>query len=401
MSIQEQLDRLAAFSSTDPAQEGVTRLPFSKEQVEAARWLGGCMEQLGLEVQIDAYGTVAGFLQGQKEQILLLGSHYDSVPRGGRYDGCAGVMAALDVVRRLREAGERPWYSIMVLALNDEEGVRLSEGFLSSHAVCGYLSYEDEKRICDRTTGQPLAELLDASPFQRQAIRLPPKARAYVEFHVEQGPVLDEKGLAVGIVDHIVGVYHCFYQLQGVQNHAGTTPMSCRVDPVTVFGRVAGKLPAIAQRYVGSVATIGFLDVHPNVPNVIADSVRFSVDLRAADPEVLAKLCAEAEQLVRSEAAQEGVTVTQTPSTNAAPVTMNKELVAVLERCTERLGLHVFHMDSGAGHDAQVFATRLPTAMLFARSRAGLSHCKEEHTDESDLNYASDILYQFVKEPFE
>lgn len=400
MGLTEQLDRLAAFSSTDPDREGVTRLPFTPEQEEAARWLKGQMERLDMTAQIDACGTVAGYLPGRSGQILMLGSHYDSVPLGGRYDGCAGVLAALEVVRRLRQAGELPFCSLMVLALNDEEGVRLSEGFLSSHSVCGDLSQADLERICDRTSGQPLAQLLAGSPFDKGAVRIPPQARAYVELHVEQGPVLEQMGFPTAIVDHIVGVYHCFYQLQGVQNHAGTTPMNSRTDPLPTFGRIAAQLPELAMEFPGSVATIGFVEVHPNVPNVIPGQVRFSVDLRSAHAGVLDQLRGQTDRLVRTLAAQAGLELTQTASTDAAPVAMAPELTARLEHCARRLGLPILHMDSGAGHDAQIFAQKLPAAMLFVRSRGGLSHCKEEYTAPEDLERACDILYEFVKEPF-
>lgn len=394
------LDLLARFSSTDPDREGVTRLPFTPEQENAARWLSTRMEELGMDTRVDAYGTVSGFFPGQSEEVLILGSHYDSVPRGGRYDGCAGVAAALEVVSRLRRQARVPYYSLMVLALNDEEGVRLSEGFLSSHSVCGDLSPADLERIYDRTTGQPLAQLLAASPFDRAPILLPEKARAYLEFHVEQGPVLEQQNIPTAIVDHIVGVYHCFYQLRGVQNHAGTTPMASRSDPLPAFGRIAALLPELALQHPGSVATIGFVDVCPNVPNVISDHIRFSVDLRSADPEVLDQLRAQTDRLVHSQADQAGLALSQTASTDAAPVIMDPVLAARLEQCTLQLGLPVFHMDSGAGHDAQIFARKLPTAMLFARSRMGLSHCREEFTQEADLEHACEILYEFVKEPF-
>lgn len=395
-----QLDQLASFSSTDPNMEGVTRLPFSKEQENAARWLSEQMEQLGISAQIDSYGTVAGVFPGQKDEILILGSHYDSVPNGGRYDGCAGVIAALEVIRRLKEAEKVPQYTLMVLALNDEEGVRFTEGFLSSRSVCGTLTDEDKVRIRDRESGQSLGELLEASPFQRELIQLPEKTRAYLEFHVEQGPVLDKESQATAVVDRIVGVYHHFYCLYGEQNHAGTTPMTSRLDPVPVFGQIAAQLPCIAEMYPGSVATIGWVDVQPNVPNVIPGSLEFSVDLRSAEPAVLEQLCHQADKLIRAQADRAGLRLAHKESTSVAPVIMDSNMRALLEQCTTRLNHPVFHIDSGAGHDAQIFAQKLPTAMLFARSRAGASHCREEFTAEEDLNLACDILYEFVKEDF-
>lgn len=395
-----QLDRLAEFSCTDPDTQGVTRLPFTPEQEGAAHWLAEQMDRLGMSPRIDPCGTVAGVFPGKKEEVLIIGSHYDSVPNGGRYDGCAGIIAALEAVRRLKERGERPQYTLMVLALNDEEGVRLTEGFLSSRSVCGELTAADLERIRDRETGRSLGALLDASPFRGEAVCLPSNARAYLEFHVEQGPVLDEKGLSAAVVDRIVGVYHHFYCLHGGQNHAGTTPMTSRADPVPVFGQIAARLPDIARACPGSVATIGWMEVRPNVPNVIPGSLEFSVDLRSADPEALEQLRLQTDRLIRTQAARAGLSLTHRESTSAPPVVMDRDMRRLLERCAVRLGQFPFHMDSGAGHDAQIFAQKLPAAMLFARSRAGASHCPEEFTSEEDLELACSVLYEFIKEDF-
>ena len=400
MSITGLLDELSAFSATDPRREGVTRLPFTPSQIQAARWLEGRMAELGLETQTDACGTVAGYLPGHRPEVLILGSHYDSVPLGGRYDGVFGVIAALETVRRLRQAGERPCYSLLVLALNDEEGVRLNESFLSSHMVCGDWTAADRERVRDRETGQTLGELLDASPLPHQFITLPQNARAYLECHVEQGPVLDRLGLSTAIVDHIVGVYHGFYRLWGVQNHAGTTPMDCRADPVPVFGEIAARLPALAKDFPGSVATIGHVEIRPGAPNVIPRYVEFSVDLRSASPQVLSQLQAQTWQLIQSKADGAGLSLTRQFTFDAPSVTMDPAMTGLLERCTGKLGLPVFHMDSGAGHDAQIFAQKLPTAMLFVRSQGGISHSVDEFTREEDLERACDILFEFVKEPF-
>lgn len=400
MTITEQLDRLAKFSSTEANREGVTRLPFTPAQEGAARWLAERMEGVGLTPRVDPCGTVAGFLPGRREEVLILGSHYDSVPRGGRYDGCAGILTALEAVRRLRESGELPQYSLMVLALNDEEGVRFTESFLSSRTACGDWGPEEWAAIHDRETGESLADLMAASPFQGEVIRLPEKAKGYLEFHVEQGPVLDKQGLSAAVVDRIVGLYHCCYRLRGAQNHAGTTPMDGRTDPMPVFGEIAARLPELSQAIPGSVATVGWVEVAPNAPNVIPGSVEFSVDLRSADPEGLEVLRNRTDALVREMAARAGIGVDRRAEVRAAPVAMDPAMGGLLERCMVRAGLPVFHMDSGAGHDAQIFAQKLPAAMIFAPSRGGLSHCREEFTREEDLQLACDILLGFIQEEF-
>ena len=176
--------------------------------------------------------------------------------------------------------------------------------------------------------------------------------------------------------------------------------MTSRADPVPAFGHIAARLPDIAKAYPGSVATIGWMEVQPNVPNVIPGSLEFSVDLRSADPEVLERLRLRTDDLIRTQAGQAGLSLTHRDSTSAPPVVMDRDMRALLERCAVRLGHPSFHMDSGAGHDAQIFAQKLPAAMLFARSRSGASHCREEFTAEEDLDLACSILYEFIKEDF-
>ena len=400
MGVMQTLLELARFSSSDPEREGVTRLPFSAEQIEAARCLQRRMEALGMETAVDPCGTVSGVLRGTSEETLVMGSHYDSVPNGGRFDGVAGVAVALDVVERLRNRGELPFYTLQVLALNDEDGVRFSEGFLSSRTVCGLLEKTDYDRITDRATGVPVREFLENAAFQDAAIHLPNNTRAYLEFHVEQGPVLDRKKLPLAVVDRIVGVYHCFYTFAGIQNHAGSTPMEGRKDPVPAFGEMAARLPEIGRAHPNGVATIGYAELEPNVPNVIPRSVRFSVDLRHGDAAEFAALQRETDQLAEEIARRYGLEMMKETSTDAQPVSMDSTLRKRLGKCIRVCGLPEYHMDSGAGHDAQIFALKVPSVMLFAASVNGASHCKEELTREEHLKNAAEVLYQFVKEPF-
>lgn len=229
MTFTEQLNALAAFSSTDPETQGVTRLPFTPQQQDAAQWLKRQMEDAGLTARVDAYGTVAGVLPGKSEETLIIGSHYDSVPNGGRYDGCSGVIAGIRVAQALREEGVVPAYTLMVLGLNDEEGVALTEGFLSSRGVCGEIDEAALDRVRHRTTDESLRQL--TGPERAEHIALPKACKGYLEFHVEQGPVLDHEGRGLAVVEHIVGICHGFWCIYGEQNHAGNHPHGAAQRP--------------------------------------------------------------------------------------------------------------------------------------------------------------------------
>lgn len=398
MTFTEQLNALAAFSSTDPDTQGVTRLPFTPQQQDAAQWLKRQMEDAGLTARVDAYGTVAGVLPGKSEETLLIGSHYDSVPNGGRYDGCSGVIAGIRVAQALREEGVVPAYTLMILGLNDEEGVALTEGFLSSRGVCGEIDEAALDRVRHRTTGESLRQL--TGPERAEHIALPKACRGYLEFHVEQGPVLDHEGRGLAVVEHIVGICHGFWCIYGEQNHAGTTPMELRKDPMPVFGQIAAALPDLAKRYPKAVATIGNVEVDPNAPNVIPGSVRFSVDLRHTDKAVMAALRRDVEQLIEETAAAAGLKCDHQPSTEADPVTMDPTLCRRLEACLAAEGQPVYRMDSGAGHDAQIFARHVPAVMMFAPSRDGQSHSRREFTEEKYLEQAVRVMTRLVKEKF-
>lgn len=398
MTFIQQIDALAAFSSTDPVTEGVTRLPFTSEQQMAAQWLKEQMEAAGMTARVDAYGTVAGVLPGKSRQTLIIGSHYDSVPCGGKYDGCSGVIAGIRVAQTLRDQGVTPAYTLMVLALNDEEGVALTEGFLSSKGVCGEIDEAVLDRVRHRVTHQSLRQLTNAG--KEKIITLPDECRGYLEFHVEQGPVLDREKRGLAVVEHIVGICHGFWCIYGQQNHAGTAPMDLRKDPVPVFGEIAAALPELAKRYPKAVATIGCVEITPNAPNVIAGKVRFSVDLRHTDKAVMAALQQDVEKLIQEKVSAAGLQFDYQPSTEAEPVTMNPELCCRLEECLAEQGQQVYRMDSGAGHDAQIFARHTPAVMLFAPSREGQSHSNREFTDEKYLNKAVQVMTSFVKEFF-
>lgn len=395
------LDRLARFSSSESDTEGVTRLPFTPEQAAAAEFLYETMRQLGMEAHVDSYGTVAGILPGRSQECILIASHYDTVPCGGKFDGAAGIAVGLEAVRYLRDHGLTPRYTVAVAALNDEEGVRFNYGFLSSKVICGELDRTMMTSTVDRESGRTLQEVLAAERFRtipeisfRTILR--PVTR-YLEIHVEQGPVLDRKGFDCGLVERIVGLRHVFYELQGESNHAGTTPMNERRDPLPALGGILAGIPAVAADYPQAVATVGCVQVRPNVMNVIADRVEFGLDARSGNEAELDALTAEIGRLMERVMAQHpGLTLRASEGTCAQPVPMDGAWKRELERSVRKTGASYLSMQSGAGHDAQIFAKHVKTAMLFLPSRGGYSHSAREYTESEHLERAVTILVNLL-----
>lgn len=395
------LETLARFSETDPSGVGVTRLPFTNAQKGAAHFIRQSMEQLGMEAMEDPFGTVAGIFPGKDDRCIIIGSHYDSVREGGMYDGCAGVAIGLDVVRQFRERGEVPPFSIAVLAMNDEEGVRFQKAFLSSKTICEEYKDDDYRTIISREDGRCAGELISEAAPQADCPRISlettlRRACCYIEPHIEQGPVLDHEGISFGLVEHIVGVFHGFCTVQGESNHAGTTPMNLRKDPIPAVGWLISRIPDLARDHANAVATVGNIRISPNVVNVIADQAEFSLDMRSVHMDTLETMKKRLEELVQ-EAAQRYPRLTfRLNHGHIVPgAAMDHYLISCLEQSLIKSGYSYRHMDSGAGHDAQIFARHLPTAMLFLPSRSGYSHSRREFTDECYLRQAAEILNDF------
>lgn len=395
------LEQLARFSSTQPDTEGVTRLPFTREQEAAAKFLYDRMRMLGMEAHADSYGTVAGILPGRSKDCVLIASHYDTVPCGGKFDGTAGIAVGLEAVRYLREHGMVPRYTVAVGALNDEEGIRFNYGFLSSKMICGELDEAALIHTVDRQTGRTLREITAEERFRtipEISFRtiLQPVTRC-LEIHVEQGPVLDRRGIDCGVVERIVGLRHSIFELKGESNHAGTTPMDERKDPLPALGEILAGIPAIAKSYPQAVATVGHVQVWPNAMNVIAERVEFSLDARSGNEADLEAMMAEIRRLTRRVTAKHsGLSLRERDGTCAPPVSMDEAWTRELEQSVQKTGATCLRMQSGAGHDAQIFARHLKTAMLFLPSQGGYSHSAREDTGSEHLERAVAVVVNLL-----
>ena len=395
-SIRGHLERLSAFTATPGA--GVTRLPFTPPARAAADYLLEAMRAAGLEAVMDPSGAVSGIRRGGSEMRLILGSHYDSVPNGGAFDGAAGIACALAIAEQLAEEGTVPPLTLEVLATNDEEGVRFLSGYFTSKALTGELASGDLLRrdASGVSLDQAMKDFGLEPDGALHCARPEGSAAAYVEIHIEQGPVLEAMGREVGIVEGIVGIERYLVTLAGRADHAGTAPMASRQDALRRALRVVNAAYEAAESRPGTVATVGMLEVFPGAVNVVPERVSLSLDVRSADPASIEVVTGRAREAAQRACGAGGASFARTLS--VAPTPMDAALTTRLEAHCARLGASTHRMFSGAGHDALMMARRMPAAMLFVPSKGGRSHCPEEWSDCAHLALAAAAVYDLVGE---
>ncbi|MYM56914.1 M20 family metallo-hydrolase [Thalassovita mangrovi] len=375
---------------------GVCRLALSDTDKAGRDWLVATMRDLGMTVSIDAIGNIWGLRKGRRDGApIMMGSHIDTVATGGLYDGALGVLSGLEVIAALNAAGAETDLPVAVGAFTNEEGARFAPDMMGSGVYCGALD-RDEMLAVRATDGDGVVgEELDRIGYRGSDAPVIPAA--YLELHIEQGPVLEQDGLQVGAVTGVQGIHWTEFTVTGQSNHAGTTPMALRRDAGQVAARIALAADAIAADYgPPQVATVGVFELTPGLVNVVPQQARLTVDLRNTDGEVLeratARLIAEAE--AAAEAA--GCSLTHRPLARFAPVVFDDTLVGKVEAAAQARQLSVKRMPSGAGHDAQMFAPLCPTAMIFIPSENGLSHNINEHSDEGDIMAGAQVLLDLV-----
>ncbi|KAA9002815.1 Zn-dependent hydrolase [Affinibrenneria salicis] len=372
---------------------GVCRLALSDEDRQGRDWTLARMRALGLTVTIDGIGNVVGVYAGQIDAPpVMIGSHIDTVATGGLYDGNYGVLSGLEVIATLRDAGIRLRRPVAVAFFTNEEGARFQPDMMGSLVFQGGLALETALAttgIDGVTVGDALRQIGYAGPAPVGAN----KVDSYFELHIEQGPVLDEEGLSIGVVQGVQGISWTEFTLGGVANHAGTTPMRLRHDAGYVAARINTFVRELAQELGGDqVATVGYLTCAPNLVNVIPDTLRLTVDLRNTDAEVLRQAEQRLWAFADRAATQEGVTLTRRMLARFEPTPFDTEMVDLVEAQARRLGLSSRRMPSGAGHDAQILAALCPAGMIFVPSVEGLSHNIREFTAAGDLIAGANVL---------
>jgi beta-ureidopropionase / N-carbamoyl-L-amino-acid hydrolase len=393
----ERLMKLGAIGALPGG--GVCRLALTDADKAGRDRVVAWMRELGLTVSIDRIGNGIGLRRGQEDlPPVMMGSHIDTVRTGGLYDGNLGVMAGLEVVAALNDAGVTTRRPLAVAFFTNEEGSRFQPDMMGSLVYTGALPLERAlpiKSIDGPTVGDELLRI----GYAGEAAVAGPRVHAYVELHVEQGPVLDAEGVRIGAVESVQGISWTELTLTGQSNHAGTTPMRLRHDAGYVAAEIAVFARKLAKEYGGhQVATIGMLNVAPNLINVVPNRVVMTVDLRNTDEaklkEAERRVFAFAEETARAE----GVGLSRRSLARFEPVAFDPRLVGRVEALAGELGLSVKRLPSGAGHDAQMLAAVCPACMIFVPSKKGVSHNIEEYTAPEDLAAGAAVLLRLVGE---
>ena len=397
---------LAAIGKND-FDRGIYRQAFTSEDMEGKSWLLHRIEENGLTPASDGAANISGILKGESDAPrIFVGSHIDTVPCAGMLDGTLGVVVGLECLRALSAAGIFPKQSLELIAFSDEEG-RFG-GTFGSEAFTGALTMEKVEKAADlngtRLWDAMLANGLD--PLKAlDARRRPEEINSYLELHIEQGPILDERNLQVGIVESITGLRSWSLRFTGEANHAGTTPMDYRKDAFMGLADFAHELPRILEENgsENSRATIGKAEILPGAPNSVPGTVEFSLDFRDPSTDILTDLSQAIQKALAAISRRRGLKFEFNVQGEIHPVASDKRLTDILEKNAAELGIDALRMLSGAAHDAQLVGRIAPMAMIFVPSKGGLSHSPAEWTAWEDIEAGANLmlatLYELAMEP--
>lgn len=399
--IKKYIEDISKFSSTK--EDGTTRLSFTKEEQAARQYIKQTMKDIGLLVREDAAGTIIGRIEGADKDapVVMLGSHYDTVEHGGNFDGVAGVAAAMEVARCFIQGRKKNYNPIEIVAMIEEEGIRFGVGLFASKAMAGVDGKEILSERVDKN-GISMAQAMRECGFDpdkfEEARRERGSIKAFLELHIEQSIQLERNNIDIGIVNSVVGNHHMNVEITGNADHAGGTPMNMRHDALVAAAGVVTYVNSSVKKYgAGNVATIGKLEVYPNVRNIVPQRVTFMVDNRSIDSLRLDSTTDEIRDEVRQACEQNGCRYIIKELKKVAPVSFDEKLTSLIKESADSLGYSNMFISSGAGHDAMIMSSIAPAAMVFVPSRDGKSHCKEEYTSYEDIKKGTEVLYRVVE----
>jgi allantoate deiminase len=396
----EAVERCRALARCSESRGAITRPSFSGAMRQAHRELGQWMRAAGLIVSVDAGGNLRGFRpassgSGAALPPLFIGSHLDTVPNAGAFDGVLGVVLGLALVEALGPRGLP--FGVEIIGFSDEEGSRFGVPFIGSKAFAG--AFDRAFFDCPDDSGFTVWAAMSEfglDPDRVGDAAAPAGALGYLEFHIEQGPELERVNLPLGIVDAVAGQTRAEVVFTGVAGHAGTTPMAARRDALAGGAEWIGRVEQEALSTAGLVATVGRIDAEPGAANVIPERCRMALDVRHVDDRTRRAAVERLESAARDVAGRRGLTCAWTSRLEHQTVPMDGGLTGRLERAVARAGFAPHRMASGAGHDAAVVASRMPAAMLFVRCERGISHHPDESVREDDVAAALDVGLSFV-----
>lgn len=400
MNINTVMHHLDIFNNYGYDEEtgGINRIAFRHAERLAALKFSMLCQEAGLEVHFDYFGNVIARRKGKDNSLppVMLGSHIDTVKDGGRYDGLLGVVAALQVVQHLNEHQIETDHPIEIVAFTCEESSRFNKSTLGSKYLIGDLTKDDMKKLTD-DRGKTLFHLVDTlkqSMPSDSDIYHKDDLKAYLELHIEQGPILQNKHKDIGIVTHIAAPHRYKLKLIGETSHSGSTPMPMRKDALTAASEIALKVESIAQAHhqEGIVATVGYIQPFPNMMNAIPGEVKMLIDVRGKESDSREKVASEIEKAIETITERRDIKVELEDLGSDTPVNLNPEIADITEDVCEGLGYSYRFMFSGAGHDAMNMALICPTSMIFIPCKDGISHSPKESVEVSEIEKGVNTL---------
>ncbi len=388
----------AAFGATPSG--GVSRLTLSDEDKQVRDWFVRACKDLGCDVWVDEVGSIFARLPGRDDSLapIAMGSHLDTQPAGGRFDGIAGVLSGLEVLRTLRESGHRTRAPLELVDWTNEEGSRFVPTMIASGTFAGMYTIDFAYSAKDRQC-RTFKEELERIGYRGERKAGDHRLAGYFEIHIEQGPVLYEEGTTIGVVTGAQGQMWYDVEVSGRQGHAGTTPMPLRRDPMLACARLTDGATTIARNHAPSgLATVGLVEVRPNSRNVIPGSVSFTVDLRHPDGAELRQMHAELLALVAAVGGDTNTDINLQRVMDLPPLQFDPRCVDTVRDAADQLGYSHRDIVSGPGHDAVNIARAVPTGMIFVPCEDGISHNEAESATKDDIIAGANVLLHAVLE---